>query len=292
MKNKQILKGYFYVLLAFLMWGFLAIYWKQLKHINSWELLANRIIWSFVILYLFLIATKNFSLLSIWRQPKTRYALITTSILIGINWGLFIYAVNANKIVQAGLGYYITPLVNVFLGIVILKEKLTKTKLVALILVSGAILYLTISIGQFPYISFILAFSFGFYGLIKKTTSVNTLPSLAFETSILLPFALIYQILIWKDGSCSLINNIETHSILLLIGTGLITILPLYFFTKGAKQINLTTVGFFQYLAPTIMLLIGILKYNEPFKIKEITAFSIIWVAIGIYIYSLIKDKS
>ncbi len=292
MKNKQILKGYFYVLLAFLMWGFLAIYWKQLKHINSWELLANRIIWSFVILYLFLIATKNFSLLSIWRQTKTRYALITTSILIGINWGLFIYAVNANKIVQAGLGYYITPLVNVFLGIVILKEKLTKTKLVALILVSGAILYLTISIGQFPYISFILAFSFGFYGLIKKTTSVNTLPSLAFETSILLPFALIYQILIWKDGSCSLINNIETHSILLLIGTGLITILPLYFFTKGAKQINLTTVGFFQYLAPTIMLLIGILKYNEPFKIKEITAFSIIWVAIGIYIYSLIKDKS
>lgn len=287
-KNPNI-KGYIYTLQAFLMWGVLAIYWKLLKHIDSWDLLSHRIIWSFIIITIFLAAKNNIQLKSIWKNKKVRYALLGTSFLICINWGVFIYAVNSDKIVQAGLGYYITPLVNMFLGITILKEKITKIKSIALLLVTGAILFLTMSVGEFPYISFILAFSFGFYGLIKKTTQVETLPSLAFETTTLLPLAIGYQIYLWFNGTSGL-TTIDITSALLLIGTGIITIMPLYWFTKGAKIINLTTVGFFQYVAPTIMLLIGIFIYGESFKRNEAIAFFIIWIAISIYVYSLIIE--
>ncbi len=272
------------------MWGVLAIYWKQLKHIGDWELLSNRIIWSFISLTAFLSLSKRNQFISIWQNKKSRYSLLTSSILIGINWGVFMYAVNANKIVQAGLGYYITPLVNVFLGITILKEKLTGIKLIAIILVFAAISFLTIQLGEFPYLSLILAFSFGLYGLIKKTSRVDSLPSLAFETSILFPFALIYQIKLFASGNNSL-QYLNSKDIILLVGTGLITILPLYWFSQGAKRIALTSVGFFQYIAPSIMLIIGITYYKEPFRTNEAIAFSIIWVAILLYIYSLIKQE-
>ncbi|MGQ1783493.1 EamA family transporter RarD [Saccharicrinis sp. GN24d3] len=290
MKEKQSIKGYRYVLQAFLMWGVLAIYWKSLKHIGEWELLSHRVIWSFIMLTIYLGITKKNQFKQIWRNKKNRYALLSTSILIGINWGVFIYAVNADKIVQAGLGYYITPLVNMFLGITILKEKLTKTKTLALTMVTGAILFLTLKVGEFPYISFILAFSFGFYGLVKKTIKVDNLPSLAFETTLLLPLAIAYQGFLWSNADSSL-NHLDLQSIFLLIGTGIITILPLYWFTKGARKVNLTTVGFFQYVAPTIMLLIGIFVYNEPFESNHIIAFAIIWSAIAIYVYALIVEK-
>ncbi|WP_075589844.1 EamA family transporter RarD [Labilibacter marinus] len=289
MKGKSNIKGYIYVIQAFIMWGVLAVYWKQLKHIGDWELITHRIIWSFLMLTAFLAITKKSQIKTIWLNSKHRNALLTTAALIAVNWGVFIYAVNADKIVQAGLGYYITPLVNVFLGVVILKERLTKLKIIALALVSGAIIFLTIQLGYFPYISFVLAFSFGFYGLIKKTTKVETLPSLTFETTVLFPFALGYQVYMHMYGGMSFTSH-DSISILLLIGTGIITILPLYWFTNGAKLINLTTVGFFQYLGPTIMLLIGVFVYNEPFKTNEIIAFSIIWLAIGLYIYSLVNE--
>lgn len=272
------------------MWGVLAIYWKSLKLVGSWELLSNRVIWSFIMLTLFLSIKKKNQIQEIWHNKKNRKALLTTALLIGTNWGVFIYAVNNDQIVQASLGYYITPLVNMFLGIVILKEKLTKIKIVALFIVVASVFYLTISAGQFPYISFILAFSFGFYGLLKKTTLVDTLPSLAFETIVLLPFAVLYQGYLFLNNNNSLITE-DIRTIFLLIGTGIITILPLYWFTKGAKRIDLTSVGFFQYIAPTIMLLIGIFIYNEPFERKEVLAFITIWIAIGIYMFSLITNK-
>ncbi|TLX75166.1 EamA family transporter RarD [Labilibacter sediminis] len=290
MANKTNFRGYIYIFQSFLMWGVLAIYWKQLKHVGSWELLSSRIIWSFLLLIIFLSITRKSQLLKIWQNKKHRKALLSTALLIGTNWGVFIYAVNADKIVQASLGYYITPLVNMFLGITILKEKLTKIKIVALTIVATSVSYLTISAGQFPYISFILAFSFGFYGLLKKTTQVDALPSLAFETTTLLPLAAAYQGYLLINNNNSFFNNdIVTSS--LLIGTGIITILPLYWFTKGAKLIDLTSVGFFQYLAPTMMLLIGVFIYNEPFEQKEIFAFISIWTAIGLYIFSLVRDN-
>ncbi|GAF04582.1 EamA family transporter RarD [Saccharicrinis fermentans] len=289
-KEHQSIKGYLYVLQAFLMWGVLAIYWKLLKNIGEWELLSHRVIWSFIILTIYLTVTNNNQFNSIWKNKRNRYSLLTTSLLIGINWGVFIYAVNTDKIVQAGLGYYMTPLVNMFLGITVLKERLTKMKTLALIMVSGSILFLTLKVGEFPYISLLLAFSFGFYGLIKKTTKVDTLPSLAFETTILLPFAITYQAYLWLTNTISS-SIFEFPSTLLLIGTGIITIMPLYWFTKGAKIVNLTTVGFFQYLAPTIMLLIGIFIYHEPFKLSHVVSFAIIWLAIAIYVYSLILEK-
>lgn len=282
------LKGYIYVIQAFVMWGVLAVYWKALKHIPSWELLSQRVLWAFIFLTAVIIISKKPSFFSIWKNKRDRITLITSSLLIGINWGVFIYAVNANKIIEASLGYYITPLVNILLGIVFLKEKLSPLKVIALILATSAVLFLTIDAGKFPLVSLLLAFSFGFYGLIKKTTKVDTLPSLAFETSILLPVAIGYQLLLFKNESNSMLN-IDIQTFLLLVGTGVITILPLYWFTKGARRINLISVGFFQYTAPTIMLLIGIFIYKEPFEPTEGIAFTTIWLAIVIYIASLIK---
>ncbi len=284
-------RGYLYIIQAFLAWGVLAIYWKSLKHVNAWELLANRIIWSFIILVFWLYATRKLQFKKLWNNKKHRYALLATSILIGLNWGFFIYAVNTNKIVQASLGYYITPIVNMFLGIVILKEKLTRLKITALTIVFSAVTYLTMQSGEFPFISFILAFSFGFYGLLKKTTPVETLPSLSFETAVLSPAAIIFLIYSFNNPTFST-DTYNFSTILLLMGTGIITILPLYWFTKGAKLTDLTTVGFFQYIAPTMMLFIGVIIYHEPFKTEQLIAFTSIWMAIGIYIYSLINNKN
>ncbi len=284
-------RGYLYIIQAFLAWGVLAIYWKSLKHVNAWELLANRIIWSFIILVIWLYATRKLQFKKLWNNKKHRYALLATSILIGLNWGFFIYAVNTNKLVQASLGYYITPIVNMFLGIVILKEKLTRLKIIALAIVFSAVTYLTMQSGEFPFISFILAFSFGFYGLLKKTTPVETLPSLSFETAVLSPAAIIFLVYSFNNQTFSA-DTYNFSTVLLLMGTGIITILPLYWFTKGAKLTDLTTVGFFQYIAPTMMLFIGVIIYHEPFKTEQLIAFTAIWMAIGIYIYSLIRKNS
>lgn len=273
------------------MWGVLAIYWKALKHIPSWELLSHRVIWSFIILSVITFFFQKENILTIWKNKKDRYTLLISAVLIGINWGVFIYAVNANRIVEASLGYYITPLVNIFLGIVFLKEKLSPTKTIALILAVAAVLFLAIQAGKPPFISLLLAFSFGIYGLIKKTTKVKTLPSLAFETTALLPIALAYQAYLFINGSNNILNT-DIQSLSMLIGTGIITILPLYWFMKGAKVINLISVGFFQYTAPTIMLLIGIFIYDEPFNTNKAFAFGIIWIAIILYVVSLIKEKS
>ncbi|WP_282039822.1 EamA family transporter RarD [Saccharicrinis aurantiacus] len=290
MNKKSSLRGYLYVFQAFAMWGVLAIYWKTLKHIPSWELLSHRVIWSFIILSVITFFFQKDNILTIWKNKKDRYTLLISSVLIGINWGVFIYAVNANRIVEASLGYYITPLVNIFLGIVFLKEKLSPTKTVALVLAVTAVLFLAVQAGKPPFISLLLAFSFGIYGLIKKTTTVDTLPSLAFETTALLPIALGYQIYLFNNGSNHMLNT-DIQSLLMLIGTGIITILPLYWFMKGAKKINLISVGFFQYTAPTIMLLIGIYIYDEPFNLNEALAFGIIWLAIVLYVASLVNDK-
>ncbi|MCL3779842.1 EamA family transporter RarD [Prolixibacteraceae bacterium JC049] len=283
-------RGYGYTVIAFLSWGVLPIYWKWLKEIPAWEILAHRIFWSFVFVVLILIYRKKLKLKQWLSDKKAMKALVVTALLVGSNWGVYIYAVNADRIVEASLGYYITPLVNVALGMLLLNEKLDRLKMVALILAALAVVYLTIDYGKFPWLSIYLAFSFGFYGLLKKTSGVEAMPALAVETLILTPLAIVFIGMQWFNDSGALFtSSLNTH--LLLIGTGVVTTLPLLWFGLGAQRIPLSSVGFIQYIGPSLMLLIGIVLYKEPFRYEQIIAFSLIWLALGFYSYSMIKNR-
>ncbi|GAB7087309.1 hypothetical protein JCM15579A_14130 [Marinifilum fragile] len=201
---------------------------------------------------------------------------------------MFIYAVNINQIVEASLGYYINPIVNVLLGMIILKERLNTLKIVALIIASVSVIYLTIDYGRFPWIAIILALSFGFYGLVKKTAGIEAIPALTVETFILAPLAAGF--IFWKlfDHSGALFSgDISTDAYLML--TGIVTTLPLYWFAKGAQRIPLSAIGFMQYIGPTLMLLIGVFVYDEAFKKEQIIAFSLIWFALVLYTISMIQ---
>lgn len=283
-------KGFGYTLIAFLTWGVLPIYWKWLKMVPAWEILAHRIFWSFIFVVIILAYRKKLRLKKWLTNAKALKTLTITALLIGSNWGVYIYAVNADRIVEASLGYYITPLVNVGLGMILLKERLDLMKKTALLLAATAVIYLTIDYGKFPWLSLFLAFSFGFYGLLKKTSGIEALPALAIETLILAPVALLFIGTKWIDNTGYLFNSSTTTNIL-LIATGIVTTLPLLWFALGAQRIPLTSVGFMQYIGPSIMLLIGILVYNEPFQYEQIIAFSLIWIALVFYSLSMINNR-
>ncbi|MDQ2180855.1 EamA family transporter RarD [Marinifilum sp. D714] len=280
--------GYIYALQAFFTWGILPVFWKLLGDIPAMEVLAHRIFWSFVFLMLFIMLKKQKNIIALLKQKKTRNSLIVSSLLIGSNWGLFIYAVNINQIVEASLGYYINPIVNVLLGMIILKERLNTLKTIALIIASISVIYLTIDYGRFPWIAIILALSFGFYGLVKKTAGIEAIPALTVETFILTPIAAGF--IFWKlfDHSGALFSSdISTDAYLML--TGIVTTLPLYWFAKGTQRIPLSAIGFMQYIAPTIMLSIGVFVYGEAFKKEQIISFSLIWFALILYTISMIR---
>ena len=281
--------GYLYTFQAFLTWGLLPIYWKWLDHLPALEILAHRIFWSLLFVLLFLFWKKNLKLGPIFKNRKSLFTLIVAGILVGSNWGLYIYAVNTNHIVEASLGYYITPLFNIALGILFLKERLNKIQLIALLLAATAVIYLTVDYGRFPWISIYLAISFAIYGLLKKTSGVEPMPALAIETMALTPFALGYIVWHMINGTGHLFAESRMVDFLLIMA-GVATTMPLYWFGLGAKRISLTSVGFMQYMAPTIMLLLGVFIYQEAFPYEKQVAFSCIWLALGLYSYSVITN--
>jgi chloramphenicol-sensitive protein RarD len=221
-------------------------------------------------------------------DAKSRRALILTGMLIGLNWFTYVYAVNSARIVEASMGYYINPLLSVVLGIVILKERLNLLQIIAFLLACGGVLYLTIDYGRFPWIALLLACAFGLYGLLKKTTQIESMSSLMIETMFLSPIALgimFYQI---SHGRVALFS-ISVSTDFLLVLAGVITVLPLYWFAQGAKRIPLFSVGFLQYIAPTLMLVIGIFIYNETFTRAHLVSFGFIWIALVLYSLTLVR---
>lgn len=281
--------GYIYTLQAFLAWGILPIYWKLLNSVPALEILAHRIFWSFIFLFAWLLWTKQKRIWDLLKQKKTRKSLLLSSLLIGSNWGLYIYAVNSDQIIEASLGYYITPLMNIMLGMLVLKEKLDKLKLSALIIASLSVIYLTLDYGQFPWISIYLAISFSLYGLIKKTAGIEAMPALSIETLILTPIAAIFIGYKMILGSGALFAGPNFIDIMFIL-SGVATTLPLYWFAKGAQRIPLSSVGFMQYIGPSIMLIIGIVMYGERFKQEQAIAFGLIWIALVLYTTSMIRN--
>ncbi|HET7579994.1 MAG TPA: EamA family transporter RarD [Bacillales bacterium] len=274
---------------AYFLWGIMPIYWKLIEGATAKEILANRILWSFVFMILVLLFTKNMARLKhdlkvLAAEPKRLMIMIGASLVITVNWYTFIWAVNHGHVVEASLGYYINPLVSVLLGIVFLKEKLTLWQLVSCGLALVGVLIMTIHTGVFPWVSLGLAMSFGFYGLLKKTVHLPAMTGLTLETSIMTLVALVF--LIFFDTNTGHVLTADPGLEWLLIGTGVITAIPLLLFAAGANRISLSMVGFFQYIAPTLMLILGTLVYHESFNHEDLIAFVLIWISLVLFTFS------
>lgn len=280
-------QGAIWVFTAYFLWGFMPIYWKTLSHVSSGEILVNRIIWAFLLTVFALVIVGQgkkiiIDLKSLWSDKRQFWGLCLASLFVTANWGTYIWAVNNDFIVQASLGYYMNPLVSVLLGIVFLKETLTGSQKGAFLLAAIGVIILTIHYGVIPWISFILAFSFALYGLIKKQITLNATRGLAIETAFTMPLALIAYGFIISSGE-AVIFDTDPLTVVLLILTGIATALPLIFFSKGVVSIPLYMSGFLQYIAPTMMLIIGTTMYGEKFGPYEWLSFTFIWAALLLF---------
>ncbi|MFD1363487.1 EamA family transporter RarD [Lentibacillus salinarum] len=287
--NQESKTGILYAVGAYLLWGFLPIYWKLLDDIAPGEILAHRILWSFIFMVVIVLSVRKWRPFMqecrlIFKDKKKLSGITLASIVISLNWLTFIWAVNNDHVIQSSLGYYINPLVSILLGMIVLNETLTKRQLLSFILAGIGVINLTISYGVFPWVSLLLAFSFGLYGLLKKTVDISPMFGLTIETMIVTPAALIY-LLIVPDSSIAADVMLSGMG-LLLIGAGIATAVPLLLFASGAKKIPLSMVGFLQYIAPTIMLLLGVFAYGETFSAAHLISFGFIWIALVIYMAS------
>ena len=285
--------GIIYTAGAYILWGILPIYWKFTNEVPALETLAHRVIWSFIFVLIIVVLMKRKLLKNFFQvqmsQKKTWLGLFLASLFISINWLTYIYAVNTNHIVEASLGYYVNPLVAVLLGIFVLREKVNVLQAVSFVLAGIGVIYMTLSVGKLPWISLILALSFGFYGLSKKLIKVDSILGLLLETLFVLPFAILFLTYLGVNDQHSFsTGSLKTD--LFLLGSGIVTALPLLWFGIGAQKIPLYMVGFLQYIAPTISLNLGVLMYGEPFTKDHIVAFTCIWVAIAIFTISNIRQ--
>ena len=275
--------GVVYAASAFLIWGVSPIYWKAMREVPALEIILHRVVWSFFLLVPLLIIMRRWQeFKEALKNGRTLLILLLTALIVGGNWLLYIWAVNNDYLLQASLGYYINPLVNVVLGMVFLKERLRPPQLVAVLVAAAGVLYLTIYYGEFPWIALTLAISFGLYGLIRKIAPVGALVGLTVETLLLSIPALIYLFYLDSHGAGSFLRvNLKLD--LLLMGCAITTATPLLFFTLGARRLYLSTLGLLQYIAPSCMFVLAVFLFNEPFATAQVLTFIFIWTALGVY---------
>lgn len=288
--RKQDILGHLSALSAYLIWGVLPIYWKQIDHVPAREILSHRVLWGFVFLLLFNIFSRRRDYFRLLKDRRTRRTLYITSALIATNWLVFIFAVVSGHIVDASLGYFINPLVSVFLGMIFLKERLNTLKTFAILFAMTGMLYLAIDYGRFPWISVALALSFGFYGLAKKSFNLDPINSIMSETLFLSILAIGYIVYLAVEGTGHFATTSPGTDFFLILG-GFMTMLPLYLFTNGASRIPLASIGFLQYFAPTLMLLIGVILYGEPLTRTYLISFMFIWTGLALYSANLVRNR-
>ncbi|MBI1211139.1 MAG: EamA family transporter RarD [Alphaproteobacteria bacterium] len=274
--------GVIYAATAFAVWGIIPIFWKQMAYVPAIEIVMHRILWSLLFAGGVIFALGKWPLLrEALTTRKTLQMLTVSALLIGMNWGLFIWAVNVGRIEETSLGYYINPLVNFALGVVLLGERLTRIQLVAVGLAAVGVLNQTIAVGVLPWISITLAVSFGLYGLIRKHVPVESLVGLTIEAIILTPIALSYLIYLDLHGTGLFLHHDRVTDLLLVLA-GPLTAIPLLLFAAGVRRIKLSTIGFLQYLAPSISLVLAVVMYNEPFTAAHAVTFGLIWLALAL----------
>ena len=276
--------GIGYALLAFSAWGFLPIYWKLLDTVPSLEILAHRMVWSVLFLVGLLAVQKRLGeFRDLLKTPKYIWMLLGTAVLLGINWFVYIYGVNTNQIVETSLGYFINPLLNVLMGTIFLKERLNFWQSFAIVMATLGVLNFLRGFDSLPWIALVLACTFSCYGLLRKMIPVKPLVGLLVETLLLSPFALI-MIVVWNAEGVENFGG-EWKNIFFLVGAGVITALPLLWFTNAGKRLRYSTLGFINYMTPSIQLIIGVFLYNEPFTSTHAVTFGLIWT--GLIIYSI-----
>ena len=281
-------KGLLYGFLCYLIWGMFPLYWRLLDDVDSFEILAHRMLWSGVFMVTLFVGIRRMRLRNHIQRPRQYLMLLLTGTLISFNWGLYIWAINHGYILQSSLGYYINPLVNVLLGYLFLHERLNRAQTVALMLALAGVVYFTIDYGHFPIISLGLAFSFGIYGLLKKKMGLNATPALTVETIWMMPAALVFITFLCSQGQSAL-NNFDWFTWLLLLLSGAVTAIPLLLYGKAAERITLTALGFLQYISPTGQFLIGIFVYKESFTTAHIICFACIWLGLTIFTVDIIN---
>lgn len=279
--------GYLSAVGAYLSWGLLPLYWKQLTHFTPLVILAHRMIWSFVFISLVLVFSRSVQQLSLRRHsPQMLLRYVFSACLISVNWLIYIWAVNNGHVLQASLGYFLNPLVNVILGNLFFKEKLVFAQKIAIGFALAGVLLLLTQVQSRLWISGLLACTFSFYGVVRKKAVLSSLEGMYLETFAMLPVGLVYLIF----SSRELVNFFNASALEqgLLVGSGIITALPLLFFSNAAKQLTMSTLGMFQYISPTLQLLLAIFVYHEVFTHMHVVSFALIWTGLGMYTFTLL----
>jgi len=279
-----------FALSAYGFWAFVPIYWKAVGHVSSPEMLAHRVVWSVPVLIILLVLTRQFDeAVAALRNPQSRLLLILTGVLLSANWLIFIWAIQVDRVLEVSLGYYINPLINVVLGIVVLHERLRRWQIAAVVLAAAGVAYQTLQLGSVPWVSLTLASLFGVYALLRKQIDVASLPGSMVETIFMLPFGAVYLVWLYFDGTLAF-GHIDTRTDWLAALAGLITVIPLWWVIIASKRINYATLGICQYLAPSGHFLLAVLVYKEPFGSHQLITFACIWAALIIYTVDSIVD--
>ncbi|EQC33928.1 hypothetical protein SDRG_08609 [Saprolegnia diclina VS20] len=275
--------GVLYATTCFVIWGLFPLYWKELEAISAVQLALHRIVWSFVFLALIMCLTGQWT--TFRTEVANRKILITytlSSIFILTNWMTYVWAINAGYVVETSLGYFLTPILTVILSVLVFKEKLRKWQWVSIAIAAAGLLVVAIAYAKFPWVAITLAGSFSIYGCIKKMAPLNSLNGLMLETAIMLIPSFIYLIVVECNGTGAF-GHVDTKSTLMLIGGGIVTVIPLLLFASAAQRIQFNVLGMLQYISPSLVFLLGVLVYHEPFSSTKLIGFILVWVALALY---------
>jgi chloramphenicol-sensitive protein RarD len=284
-------RGLLFGVSAYALWGAFPLYWPLLEPAGAVEILAHRVVWSFLTMLVILrVLGRGPQFMAIVRNRRVRTLLLVAAAVVSVNWVTYIWGVNNDRVVETSLGYFINPLVTVLMGVVVLHERLRPLQWVAMGLATSAVVVLTVQYGHLPYVALVLAFSFGCYGLCKKTANVGATESLAFETAVITPFALVYIAWLVTTGGSSFGTEGADHA-LLLVSTGLITAVPLICFGAAAIRVSMVTLGLLQYLAPIIQFGLGVLWFHEDMPAARWVGFVMVWIALAVFTVEAVNHR-
>ena len=285
------LPGFLYALTAYVLWGFLPLYMKALAHIPPPEVIAHRVVWSVPVALVVLVwLGRSGDLMAALRSPRMLGMGALTAALISVNWGIYVWAIGSGHALDAALGYYINPLFSIFLGAVLLRERIGRWQAVAIALAGVAVAILSWDAGRLPVVALGLTVTWGFYAFLKKWLPIGPNQGFALEVLILLPLALAYMVWLGVAGTGHFLRGIPWDNAL-LIGCGIVTAGPLMIYANGAKRLTLSTIAIMQYIAPTMIFLTAIFIFDEPFSSVKLAAFGLIWVALAIYMGSMVAAQ-
>jgi chloramphenicol-sensitive protein RarD len=283
--------GVFYALAAFGIWGLAPIYFRLIGQVPALEVVAHRVVWAVLLLCLaLLLKRRGRLLLTELRRPRRLLFLSVTALLVSGNWLIYIWSIQHDRLLEASLGYYINPLINVLLGVFLLHERLNLRQGAAVALATIGVLNLIVALGVLPWIALSLALLFGFYGLLRKQAAIDAMVGLTVETMLLTPIALAFLVVLALQGNAAFGRG-DVGTDLLLAATGLITAIPLFCFLQAAQRLRLSTLGLMQYLAPTLNFLLAVVFYHEPFTWAHFVTFLFIWLALAIYSFDAFSER-